>query len=71
MRARDEDAVRRQLERLNAWGTTTVYPILLHLLDRRSRNEATNVEVVEAMHSLESFFVGLVGGQQKGSLSWL
>ncbi|CAN5448362.1 DUF262 domain-containing protein [soil metagenome] len=49
--------VRRQLERLNAWGTTTVYPVLLHLLDRRDRGAATSADLAAAMRYLESFFV--------------
>ena len=50
-------AVRRQLERLNVWGTTTAFPVLLHLLDRRQRGQATSQEVASAMRYLESFFV--------------
>jgi alkylated DNA nucleotide flippase Atl1 len=52
-----DSSVRLQLERLNAWGTTTVYPVLLHLLDQRKRGEANTEEVVVAMRYLESFFV--------------
>ena len=50
-------SVRRQLERLNLWGTTTVYPVLLHLMERRQRGAATSAEVTAAMRYLESFFV--------------
>lgn len=49
--------VRRQLERLNAWGTTTVYPVLLHLFERRDRGQASSADLVGAMKYLESFFV--------------
>ena len=49
--------VRASLTRLNAWGTTTVYPILLHLLERRHEGQAINEELVESMQYLESFFV--------------
>lgn len=49
--------VRASLSRLNDWGTTTVYPILLHLLERRQEGNATNEELVESMRYLESFFV--------------
>jgi uncharacterized protein with ParB-like and HNH nuclease domain/alkylated DNA nucleotide flippase Atl1 len=56
--AKEEDpAVRQCLTRLNDWGTTTVYPILLHLLERRERGAATNEDLVSAMNYLESFFV--------------
>ncbi|MEV0611095.1 DUF262 domain-containing protein [Polymorphospora rubra] len=49
--------VRRRLARLNAWDTTTVYPLLLHLLDRREQGTATSQQVAAAMRYVESFFV--------------
>lgn len=49
--------VRERLARLNAWGTTTVYPLLLHLLDRRARGLADSVEIASAMLYAESFVV--------------
>lgn len=49
--------VRTRLTRLRAWGTTTVYPLLLHLMDRRDRNEATSAQIAAAMLSVESFLV--------------
>lgn len=49
--------VRFRLERLHAWGTTTVYPVLLHLLDRRSLGTATSAEIASAMRYVESFLV--------------
>ncbi|GAB4106576.1 DUF262 domain-containing protein [Micromonospora taraxaci] len=49
--------VRFRLERLHAWGTTTVYPLLLHLLDRRSVGTATSAQVASAMRYVESFLV--------------
>ncbi|MEU7750427.1 DUF262 domain-containing protein [Micromonospora sp. NPDC049171] len=52
-----EPGVRRRLERLSAWGTTTVYPVLLHLLDRRDQGTATSEQIASAMLYLESFFV--------------
>jgi alkylated DNA nucleotide flippase Atl1 len=52
-----DGAVRRRLERLNAWGTTTVYPLLLHLLDRRAQGAATSEQIATAMLYVESFFV--------------
>ncbi|WP_434740263.1 GmrSD restriction endonuclease domain-containing protein [Micromonospora sp. SH-82] len=56
--AEEQDpGVRQRLERLNAWGTTTVYPVLLHLLDRRDRGTATSEQIASAMLYLESFFV--------------
>ncbi|WP_406045095.1 DUF262 domain-containing protein [Micromonospora sp. NBC_00898] len=54
----EQDAgVRRRLERLSAWGTTTVYPLLLHLLDRRQQGTATSEQIASAMLYVESFFV--------------
>lgn len=53
----DDPQVKRQLERLNSWGTTTVYPVLLHLLDRRQQGDASSEEISAAMRYLESFFV--------------
>ncbi|MGV9980593.1 GmrSD restriction endonuclease domain-containing protein [Micromonospora wenchangensis] len=52
-----DPGVRQRLERLSAWGTTTVYPVLLHLLDRRDRGTATSEQIATAMLYLESFFV--------------
>lgn len=49
--------VRLRLNRLRAWGTTTVYPILLHLLDRRDRSVATSEQIAKAMLYVESFLV--------------
>ncbi|CAN5521525.1 hypothetical protein BH24ACT5_BH24ACT5_00270 [soil metagenome] len=66
----NDPAVRAQLQRLNAWGTTTAYPILLHLLDRRERGEASGQEIASAMRYLESFFVRrLVVGQATASVN--
>ncbi|MEU8261586.1 DUF262 domain-containing protein [Micromonospora sp. NPDC048999] len=56
--AEEQDpGVRRRLERLGAWGTTTVYPLLLHLLDRCDQGSATSEQVASAMLYVESFFV--------------
>ncbi|MEU8241365.1 DUF262 domain-containing protein [Actinoplanes missouriensis] len=52
-----DPAVRFRLERLYAWGTTTVYPVVLHLLDRRSQKTATSAQVATALHYVESFLV--------------
>lgn len=52
-----EPGVRRRLERLKAWGTTTVYPLLLHLLDRREQHAATSEQISSAMLYVESFYV--------------
>ncbi|SDP59910.1 GmrSD restriction endonuclease domain-containing protein [Lentzea jiangxiensis] len=51
------EAVRTRLQRLKAWGTTTVYPLLLHLLDRRQQGTATSGQIASAMLYVESFFV--------------
>lgn len=52
-----DPSVRQRLQRLSQWGTTTVYPILLHLLDRRDRDVATSEEIAQAMLYIESFLV--------------
>lgn len=52
-----DDAVRKRLQRLNSWGTTTVYPLLLHLLDRRAAGTATSEQIARAMLYVESFLV--------------
>lgn len=49
--------VRTRLTRLQAWGTTTVYPLLLHLMDRRDRADSTSAQIAAAMLSVESFLV--------------
>ena len=55
---REQDAdVRTRLTRLKAWGTSTVYPLLLHLMDRRDRGTATSDQIAAAMLSVESFLV--------------
>ena len=50
-------AVRTRLQRLRDWDTTTVVPLLVHLLDRRDRGEATSAELASAMLSVESYIV--------------
>ncbi len=45
------------LGRLGAWGTTTAYPVVLQLLQRRAAGTATGAEVARALTCLESFFI--------------
>jgi alkylated DNA nucleotide flippase Atl1 len=62
--------VRLRLERLSAWGTTTVYPLLLHLLDRRDQGSASSEEIARAMLYVESFFVRrLVTGRATSNIN--
>ena len=49
--------VRRRLQRLNSWGTTTVYPLLLHLFERGPAGTATSEQIASAMLYVESFLV--------------
>lgn len=49
--------VRRRLERLAAWKTTTAWPALMYLLEERQNEKATSVEIAKAMLYLESYFV--------------
>lgn len=52
-----DSGVRLRLHRLRSWGTTTVFPITLHLLDRRDRGTATSATVAQSLLYLESFLV--------------
>lgn len=52
-----DPAVRQRLKRSIAWGTTTVYSLLLHLLDRREQGTATSEQIATAMLYVESFLV--------------
>jgi hypothetical protein len=52
-----DNDVQRRLRRLNSWGTTTVYPLLLHLFERRAQGTATSAQLASAMLFVESFFV--------------
>lgn len=62
--------VRSGLQRLDAWGTTTVYPILLHLLERRARGAADDAQVVAALGWLESYLVRrVVSGKATSNLN--
>ena len=62
--------VRLRLERLSAWGTTTVYPLLLHLLDRRDQGSASSEQIARAMLYVESFFVRrLVTGRATSNIN--
>lgn len=53
----DDPQVRNRLRRLNAWGSTTAHPLLLHLLDRRDAGSATSEQIARAMLYVESLFV--------------
>lgn len=50
-------AVRSQLERLVAWGTTTVYPLVLNLLDRRERSQISSDDLAETLNVLVGYLV--------------
>lgn len=55
---REEDAdIHRSLTRIKAWGSTTAYPIVMQILDRRAQGTATPAEVAKALTYLESYFV--------------
>lgn len=49
--------VRRRLERLRAWGSTTAYPVIMQILARRSAGTASDEQVEQALLYLESYFV--------------
>jgi hypothetical protein len=49
--------VRMRLQRLHEWQTTTVWPVLMYLLERRQNSGADSTEIARAMRYLESYFV--------------
>lgn len=49
--------IRRRLTRIRAWGSTTAYPVVMHVLARRAAGRADDDEVVRALTYLESYFV--------------
>jgi len=55
--AEHDPTVRAALERLDRWGASTIYPLLLHLLDLRSEGMCSSAEVAEALSYVESFLV--------------
>lgn len=52
-----DPVVRLRLARLKAWGTTTVSPLLLHLLDRRDNGAITSDTVAQCLLYVESYLV--------------
>jgi uncharacterized protein with ParB-like and HNH nuclease domain/alkylated DNA nucleotide flippase Atl1 len=52
-----DPGIRPALERLEAWGAQTAYPLLLYLMDLRSRGECSDQEISEALAYVESFLV--------------
>lgn len=49
--------IRRRLTRIKAWGSTTAYPVVMRILDRRASGTATSEQVARALTYLESYFV--------------
>lgn len=52
-----DDELRRRLTRIKAWGSTTAYPVVMRMLDRRAAGTTTAQEVAHALTYLESYFV--------------
>lgn len=52
-----DKGLRAALERLQQWGATTAYPLVMHLLDLEDRGVTTTAEVVEALQYVDSFLV--------------
>lgn len=52
-----DPAISAALERLDRWGASTTYPLLLHLYDLLDREVCSSEEVVEALSYVESFLV--------------
>jgi alkylated DNA nucleotide flippase Atl1 len=62
--------VRKRLTRLQIWGSTTAYPVMLYLLELRDQGKATSEQIAHAMLYLESFFVRrLVIGRATANLN--
>ncbi len=49
--------IRAALERFNAWGAQTVYPLVMHLLDLREHGRASDGQVSRTLVYIESFLV--------------
>lgn len=52
-----DSAISLALSRLQAWGATTAYPLVMHLLDLRDRGATDAVDVGSALGHIESFLV--------------
>jgi alkylated DNA nucleotide flippase Atl1 len=52
-----DEEVRRRLTRIRAWGSTTAYPVVMRILDRRAAGTASTRQVLDALTYLESYFV--------------
>jgi len=62
--------IRRRLSRIRAWGSTTAYPVVMQILDRRAVGTATDDQVLRALTYLESYFVRrIVIGRATASLN--
>jgi uncharacterized protein with ParB-like and HNH nuclease domain/alkylated DNA nucleotide flippase Atl1 len=55
--AESNPQVRAALERLNRWGASTTYPLVMHLYDLWDRAICSADDVVEALGYIESFLV--------------
>lgn len=49
--------IKKRLQRMDAWGTTTAAPTLMYLMEQRAQGQASWGEVERAMLYLESYFV--------------
>jgi len=66
----DDVEVRRRLQRIRAWGTTTAYPAVMQVMLRRAEGTATRDETINALLCLESYFVRrIVTGRATKSLN--
>jgi alkylated DNA nucleotide flippase Atl1 len=65
-----DPGIRRRLTRIRAWGSTTAYPVVMRILDRRVSGTATEEQVLRALTYLESYFVRrIVIGRATASLN--
>ncbi|PPG36670.1 DUF4268 domain-containing protein [Rathayibacter sp. AY2B5] len=65
-----DNRIQRRLTRIRAWGSTTAYPVVMRLLDRRAAGTASADQVLQALTYLESYFVRrIVIGRATASLN--
>ncbi len=50
-------SVRAALQRLDRWGASTTYPLLMHLFDLWDRDQCQAEDIVQALSYIESFLV--------------
>ena len=66
----ESERLRQGFVRLKMWAAATMYPILLHLLDLRDRQQCPEEDVVEAIGYIEGFLVRrMIAGHSTNNLN--